>query len=123
MKTPHAIALTNGYQTYLRATSLEDLSAILKDKAYLERGIRLVSGNSSTGIYKTVSIYDEPVIDPGTLVDISRIVRLQTIKTDTEGDAPSLRIGAGVTLSQLIGHIEGIVSHVPPEQIRGLAAF
>ncbi|MEO0381096.1 MAG: 2Fe-2S iron-sulfur cluster-binding protein, partial [Pseudomonadota bacterium] len=120
MQVPNFAFYENGRQSYARATDHATLTAILSEVAPCEGGRRLVSGNTSIGIYKTVPVYGESAISPANHVDISRVAELQGISTslgEAEG-ANALDIGAGVTLAQLIAELEAQIAAAPAGHVR-----
>ncbi|MFL4470691.1 molybdopterin cofactor-binding domain-containing protein [Tateyamaria armeniaca] len=120
MQTPNFALYENGQHSYARVTDQDTLFGILSDPAPYPGGRRLVSGNTSIGIYKTVAIYGEEAISPPNLVDISRVAALQGVTpcaTEIDG-VNTLDIGAGVTLAQLIDMLEQQIAAAPEGHVR-----
>ncbi len=120
MRTPNLALYENGYQSYARATDHDTLLGLLSEPAPYPGGRRLVLGNTSIGIYKTVAIYGEAAISPPNHVDVSRVASLQGVAPlSTEADGANLLdIGAGVTLAQLIDTLEAQVAAAPEGHVR-----
>ena len=120
MQTPNLAIYENGYQSYARATDHDTLIGLLSQPAPYPGGRRLVVGNTSIGIYKTVAIYDEVAISPPNHIDVSRVATLQGIgATATEvAGVNTLDIGAGVTLAQLIEVLLQQIAAAPAGHVR-----
>jgi len=120
MQVPNFALYENGRQSYARATDHDTLIGILSQPAPYPGGRRLVSGNTSIGIYKTVAIYGETAINPANHIDISRVAALQGVVPCATGvnGVNMLDIGAGATLAQLIEMLETQIASAPAGHVR-----
>ncbi|XP_073004972.1 indole-3-acetaldehyde oxidase-like [Typha latifolia] len=82
-------ATGGGY--WYRPDSVEDLYKLLNSEAFSESSVKMVVGNTSTGVYKDQDLYDK-------YVDLRGIPELSVVKRDSEG----IKIGAAVTISRAI---------------------
>ncbi|XP_073004878.1 indole-3-acetaldehyde oxidase-like [Typha latifolia] len=82
-------ATGGGY--WYRPDSVEDLYKLLNSEAFSESSVKMVVGNTSTGVYKDQDLYDK-------YVDLRGIPELSVVKSDREG----IEIGAAVTISRAI---------------------
>ncbi|XP_073004974.1 indole-3-acetaldehyde oxidase-like isoform X2 [Typha latifolia] len=82
-------ATGGGY--WYRPDSVEDLYKLLNPEVFSESRVKMVVGNTSTGIYKDLDLYDK-------YVDLRGIPELSDIRRDNLG----IEIGAAVTISRTI---------------------
>ncbi len=126
MKTPNLAYYTNGSETFVRATDHATLSEIMTSFDPVSGGRRLVSGNTSIGIYKPLSVYNEKPVAPRTLIDISRVPELMGVSENAlngDQEPPVLEINAGTTLSQLIAFLEDQIATQPAAHVRAYAGM
>lgn len=118
MRTPHPLVSSADGYTWYRPITLEALYG-LKAQAQNPQGVRLVCGNTSTGVYETQPIYAEPAINPRTLIDISAIAALQAVHVGEHG----LELGGAVTLTRMMEVLKEVMESHPASHTRGLAAL
>ena len=121
MKNPEPIQLTMDGYTYVRPVTLDDAVA-LKAK-YNKKGFpqfKLLVGNTSVAILKTVPRYKETAADPHFLLDISAIPALTRAEITDEG----IVIGGAATITQLMDILqEAITAGGRRAKTRGFQAF
>ncbi|WP_299372142.1 molybdopterin cofactor-binding domain-containing protein [uncultured Tateyamaria sp.] len=120
MKTPNLAIYREDAKTYARATDHETLTGILGEVGVEPQGTRLVSGNTSIGIYKPVSVHGETAVAPPNLVDVSRVKTMQRLDFASPEDVhrAGLNVGAGTTLSQLMAKLEHEIAEAPEGHLR-----
>jgi xanthine dehydrogenase/oxidase len=119
MRNPQPLSFSGGGYTYQRPISLAKLYEIKAASGPTGSQFRLVCGNTSTGIYETQAIYAEPVLDPHTLVDVSVIAELQSVRIADDG----LELGGAVSLSRMLDVLKAAIDTRAPDLTRGLVAL
>ncbi|URE29421.1 aldehyde oxidase [Musa troglodytarum] len=76
---------------WYRPTSIEELYELLNSDAFLESHVKLVVGNTGSGVYKENDVYDK-------YIDLKGIPELSVIRRDSGG----VSFGAAVTISMAI---------------------
>ncbi|XP_018674116.1 indole-3-acetaldehyde oxidase isoform X2 [Musa acuminata AAA Group] len=76
---------------WYRPTSIEELYELLNSDAFLESHVKLVVGNTGSGVYKENDLYDK-------YIDLKGIPELSVIRRDSGG----VSFGAAVTISMAI---------------------
>ncbi|XP_064981285.1 indole-3-acetaldehyde oxidase-like isoform X2 [Musa acuminata AAA Group] len=76
---------------WYRPTSIEELYELLNSNAFLESHVKLVVGNTGSGVYKENDLYDK-------YIDLKGIPELSVIRRDSGG----VSFGAAVTISMAI---------------------
>ena len=102
----------NGYQ-WFKPTTLDQLYDLRQQYGTDPNVVRLVVGNTSTGVYK------KDVEDPHILIDIAGIPDLNFVTT---GVGAPITVGAAVTLERLITVLERVIPFMPSVQTEGLSA-
>ncbi|KAF5834564.1 hypothetical protein DUNSADRAFT_8731 [Dunaliella salina] len=101
-------------QTLFVPHSLEQLSQIIQEQASCGSVVRLVGGNTGPGVYK-----DWPRHQP-VLISTTKVPGLLRISHSSFNSAPALRVGSAVTLSNLLGKLEGTAGN--KDSIEGMDA-
>ncbi|XP_073004880.1 indole-3-acetaldehyde oxidase-like [Typha latifolia] len=95
---------------WYRPDSVEDLYKLLNSEAFSESSVKIVVGNTSTGVYKDQDLYDK-------YVDLRGIPELSVVKSDLRGEAvyvddiPSPKnclYGAFIYSTRPLAHVRGI---------------
>jgi indole-3-acetaldehyde oxidase len=76
---------------WYRPNSIEEYYALFDSKAFLLNNVKIVVGNTSSGVYKDQDLYDR-------VIDLAGIPELAMIKRNSDG----IEIGSAVTISKAI---------------------
>lgn len=84
--------------------SIDDLYKMLSSNELTKSNVKMIVGNTRSGVYKDEDLYDK-------FIDIRGIPELSVVKWDSKG----IEIGAAVTISKTIDILkEGIEGFLPP---------
>ncbi|MEX2282324.1 MAG: molybdopterin cofactor-binding domain-containing protein [Gemmatimonadota bacterium] len=103
----------NGYQ-WFKPTTLDQLYDLRQQYGTDPNVVRLVVGNTSTGVYK------KDVEDPHILIDIAGIPDLNFVTNSENGP---ISVGAAVTLERLIDILERVIPFRPAQQTGSFTAL
>jgi xanthine dehydrogenase/oxidase len=103
----------NSHRTWRRVATIE--RALFSMRPDGGRTVRIINGNTSSGIYKDAWDGTE------TFLDISQIPDLRRITIDQ--DRPALRIGSGVTYAELLRKLDEMMPGLPAGSEVGLRAL
>ncbi|BCM87602.1 molybdopterin cofactor-binding domain-containing protein [Methylobacterium indicum] len=113
-EAPRALHYRGGHHQWFRVTSLAQLHALLAEHDD-PSDVRLVGGNTGTGVYGRL------VEDPRVLIDVSLLPELH----DLAAEAGGLRLGGAVTYASLIEALDGWLADpgTPRERHPSLSAL
>lgn len=101
-----------GY-TWFQPATLAEAQRLKAAHGGSSSDLKLVSGNTSIGIYKA------PAYDPHVLIDVARLAELLGFRSDDTG----VHIGAAESLSSVVAELDRLIATRPPGTTRGFAAF
>ncbi len=119
MKNPKSLRFKKNGNTYLRPVSLKQLYNIMEKRGPVGNKFRLISGNTSIGIYPDSPVYNEKVLDQSVFADVSFIPELQEVKQDKD----HVTVGAQITISRLLEVTTELIETLPEHQSTGLRAL
>ncbi|MEU6708565.1 molybdopterin cofactor-binding domain-containing protein [Streptomyces wuyuanensis] len=110
----YGVTVDGSSQSWSTPKDFNELAAVLSDSRVKNERVRLVCANTSFGIYE----HEYSEVDH--FVDINGIAAL---RPKPKLDAAGLTVGAGITYTELIEHLEKGIESVGPPQGPTLEAF
>jgi len=112
-RPPRSVRYARGGYLWVRPTSLEQLLRTIAERPDGLSGVRLVVGNTSSGVY------DRFVEDPHTFIDIGHIDELRGTRLENG----ALTVGAAETYTHLLAGLDEALAALPAGRSAGLAAL